>query len=90
MLVASLLVAFFLDRGLAAHRPADLGALAIAVGGALLAPVVVTIVAALVRGSEASVVRFGAFAVGVLLLGYMFAAGSWALRFLAELRAHAR
>lgn len=84
VLCASLLVAFFLSRGLDHHRPGSLRPITMAAGGAMLAPIVIGVIAAFARGLDDGALRFAAFAVGVVLLGYMFLAGAWLLRFLAE------
>ena len=90
VVITSLLVAFFIDRGFAENRPDGWRALMIAVGGAMAAPIAIIAVAANAHGSTVEAVHFTGFAVGVTLIGYMFAAGSWALRFLAAMSARSR
>ena len=90
VLVAALLIAYFLDRALAHRRPGDLRALGATLGAAILAPVPIGLVAGAISPQTLESVRFLAFAFGLTALGYMFAAGSWAVRFLAELTARSR
>ncbi len=84
VLSASLLVAFFISRGIAHHRPEELRPLSWATGGAIAAPIVIGVIATAVKDVSDGMLRFVAFAVAVVLLGYMFLAGAWLLRFLAD------
>jgi hypothetical protein len=84
VLGASLLVAFFLSRGMAHSRPNGLRPLTATTAAAIVAPLVITLLAAAARGWAHGVLRFGAFAIAVVLLGYMFLAGAWLLWYLAE------
>jgi hypothetical protein len=90
VLIASLLVAFFIDRDVKERRPEEWRPLMIAVSAAMAAPVAIILIATFARDSAVGAVHFAAFAAGVTLMGYMFAAGSWALRFLAAMTARYR
>ena len=90
VLVASLLVAFFIARDLRERRPEEWRPLMLAVTGAMAAPIAIIAVATVARGSSTGAVHFLGFAIGVTLMGYMFVAGSWALRFLAAMTARMR
>ena len=87
ILLAALLIGFLIDRQVAERRPGLFRPIMWAVGAALLAPVAIGIVHLVVNGADAFAIRFTAFSVSELLLGYMFASGSWALRVLASARA---
>ncbi len=87
ILLAALAIAFLLDRQFADRRPGLFRPIVWAVGAALIAPVMIELIRAMVGGSSDGVSRFSAFAVSELLLGYMFASGSWALRVLLSARA---
>ena len=84
VLGASLLVAFFLSRGVEHHRPNSMRPLTIATGAAIIAPILITLLAGTARDWPDGLLRFGAFAIAIVLLGYMFLAGAWLLWFLAE------
>lgn len=90
VLATSIAVAFFLGRGLEPWRPTDLAPLGIALGVGVLSPLAVTWIVGEARDLGGPVATFLAFAAGVLLIGYMVLAGTWALRFLAEQAARFR
>jgi membrane-bound metal-dependent hydrolase YbcI (DUF457 family) len=84
VLGASLLVAYFLSRGIAHSRPHSMRPLTLSTGGAIVAPLLITLLAAAAKDRPDDLLRFGAFAIAVVLLGYMFLAGAWLLWYLAE------
>jgi hypothetical protein len=84
VLTVSLAVAALLYRGLEQWRPVELRTLSYAIAGAMAVPIVIGAVGAVAHAVGANAVRFAGFSVGIVLIGYMFVAGAWALRFLAE------
>ncbi len=90
ILATSLIVAVLLWRGLEPWRPADAGRLAVVVGAAIVSPVVVIGAVAIAERAGGTAATFLAFFTGVVLIAYMFLAGAWALRFLADSAARYR
>jgi hypothetical protein len=84
VLATSIAVAYFLGRGLEPWRPIEPKRLAVAVGAAIAAPLVIGLIVSRVETAGGPLATFLGFASGVILIGYMVLAGAWALRFLAE------
>jgi hypothetical protein len=84
VLAASIAVAYFLGRGLEPWRPTDSKRLAVAIAAGIAAPLAIAWIVDRATSAGGEVATFLGFAGGVILIGYMVLAGSWALRFLAE------
>jgi hypothetical protein len=84
VLTVSLAVAALLYRGLEQWRPVEIRTLSYAIAAAMAVPMLIAAVGGAAHAIDANALRFAAFSLGVLLIGYMFVAGAWALRFLAE------